>query len=344
MLLEPFSIAPLGRLKNRVAMTAMTRGFADAGHRATSVFADYYGRRAEDGVAFILSEGVVIDQSADGYNNVPHIRTPGQAASWKPVIQRVHAAGSRIFCQLWHCGRISHPDYTGGIAPVSSTNRRAEGVNRQNGQPFGVPRALTADEMPGIYDLYVTAARNALAAGFDGVEAHLGHGYLADQFFDARVNDRTDHYGGSAENRCRFGLELTDALIRAVGADKVMVRISPSRFMDGLYDWPDLEAMLRHLIPAFHETGLSMLDVSCARADYFQTSGRVIRMIRKHWPGLLMGGASLSRDQAEDELRQGFVDLVTWGRALIANPDLVARMGRGDPLAAFDTAMLKTLE
>lgn len=324
-------------------MTAMTRNQADGEHCATDAMRDYYVRRARAGVGLILTEGTIVHSSGDGYNDVPHLATVRHAASWAPVTDAIHEAGARVFCQLWHCGRISHPDYTGGVAPVSSTDRPAAGINRQNGKPFGVPRPLTRDEMPGIYEMFRASALLALGAGFDGVELHLGHGYLADQFFDGRVNDRTDDYGGLPKNRCRFGLELTEAVLQEVGAARLMVRISPARMMEGPYDWPDLDAMIQYLIPAFHRLGLRLLDVSCAQADYAATSGRVIRLIRPHWPHVLLGGASLAPEAAEAELEAGWLDLVTYGRLLIANPDLVVRVRRGLPLAPYDRALLKTL-
>ena len=197
--------------------------------------------------------------------------------------------------------------------------------------------------MSSIYDMYVKAADNALNAGFDGVQIHMGHGYLVDQFFDSRVNDRTDAYGGTVANRCRFALETLEAVLARVDPDKVMVRISPSRNMGGMYDWPDLDDMLTHLIPAFQSLGLKMLDISCANADYYETSGRIIRMVRPHWNGMLMGGASLSHEQAEKELSEGLVDLVTWGRHILANPDFVSRLVANKELKPFDPSMLGEL-
>lgn len=320
----------------------MTRNFSPA-HLATEATAAYYARRAQGGAGLILTEGVIVDPSADGYVDVPHIHTADQAASWKPVIEAVQQAGSRIYCQLWHCGRISHADFTGGLPPVSSTGRAAEGMNRQNGKPFGEPRALEAAEMPDIYRQFVRAAELAMGAGFDGVELHMGHGYLVDQFLDARVNDRTDAYGGTVENRCRFALELVEAVLAAVPAKKVAARISPSRFMGEIYDWPDMDDMLAYLVPSLWERGLRVLDISCANADYSETAGRAVRIVRPLWPGVIMGGASLARGQAEAEVQAGLLDLVTWGRAFIANPDFVARLADGRDLAEFDRDMLATL-
>lgn len=344
MLCEPWTHPTLGVLQSRVVMTAMTRNFAGPGHTATPAMAAYYAARAKGGVGLILTEATIVHPSGDGYASVPYIRDDSHVESWRGVVDAVHAAGVRIFCQLWHCGRISHPDFLSGAAPVSSSDRQASGINRQNNKPYGVPRRLDAAELPGIVEMFRHAAANAMRAGFDGVELHLAHGYLPDQFFDARVNDRLDEYGGSVENRCRFPLDITRAVLHECGPAHVMARISPSRFMGELYDWPDFDAMLAYVIPAFDDAGLRMLDVSCANADYFQTSGRVIRQIRAAWPHFLIGGASLPAPAAQAELDAGLLDMVTYGRFLIANCDLVVRFRTGDPLVAYDRAMLDTLE
>lgn len=341
-LLEPLDHPGFLALRNRSVMSAMSRGFADERHRATPAMRDYYKRRADGGVGLILTEGTVIHQSGDGWNNAPYIQTDEQAESWRPVIEAVQEGGAKIACQLWHTGRISHADYTGG-APVSSTARAAAGVNRQNGKPYGDPRALDTDEMPTIYGYYTDAARRALDVGFDAVELHIGHGYLADQFFDARVNDRTDRYGGSVENRCRFALELVEATLATCPADQVIARISPSRMMGGLYNWPDLDEMLGYLIPALQDLGLVALDVSCANADYFQTSGEIVRKVRPIWSGVLIGGASLTIDQAEAELDAGLLDCVTWGRAFLANPDLIDKVANRADWVPFDDSMRDVL-
>ncbi|MBX9769354.1 MAG: hypothetical protein K2X47_18910 [Bdellovibrionales bacterium] len=331
------------KTKNRITMSAMTRGFADAQHHATDQMRDYYVKRASAGTGLILTEGVVIDVSADGYNNVPHIANPEQAQSWKAITETVQSHGTKIFCQLWHCGRISHSDYTGGNPPVSSTTVPAEGINRQNNKPFGTPVALDEKGIKEVHDYYLRATELSLNAGFDGIQLHLGHGYLADQFFDARINDRTDKYGGSVENRCRFALELVEKIFSKFPSDKVMIRISPSRDMGSIYDWPDLDQMLNYLIPSFWKLGVRLLDVSCARADYYQTSGRIIRKVRPMWKGCLLGGASLTAEQAEAEISEGLLDLVTWGRTFIANPDLPEKIRAHTPWQPFDVAMLRSL-
>jgi len=320
----------IGKVKNRIVMSAMTRGFADQQHKCTKEMKAYYERRAENGVGAIITEGIVIHHSADGYNNVPHIESEEQAQSWKDTVDAVHQHGSKIIAQLWHCGRISHSDYTGGAAPVSSTDSAAEGINRQNNKPFGEPRKLAKEDLLEIIKMFDSATEKALRAGFDLVEIHMGHGYLVDQFLDANVNDRTDEYGGSVENRCRFALELAAALVSKYGADKVMIRLSPSRFMGGIYEWPDLDEMLNYLMPKLNEIGIAIIDISCANSNYFDTSGKIIKMIRKvGFKGVIFGGASLTKIQAEDLVCSGDLDFVTWGRGILANYDFVTRL-QGD--------------
>lgn len=342
-LLQPFHKEGLLSFDNRLVMSAMTRNYADSHHCATEQIRAYYERRALGEVGLIITEGVIVHPSGDGYVNVPHMHTPAQAQSWKPVIQAVQAQGSRIVCQLWHCGRISHPDFTGGQPPVSSSTKVAEGINRQNQKPYGCPHALTASEIKVVYGYFIHSAKLAMVAGFNAVELHLGHGYLADSFFDDSINDRMDAYGGSVENRCRFAIELTQAVIRAIGAENVMVRISPSRDLGGVRDWNHLDAMLDHLIPSLDKAGLRMLDISCARSNYYETSGRIIRKVRPKWPHLLLGGASLTVAEAEKEITEGYLDLVTWGRLMISNPDFGIRIRNGQPLQPMDLSMLKSL-
>lgn len=341
-LFEPLNKPGFIGLRNRTVMAAMSRSFADGNHCATDDMASYYARRAEGGAGLILTEGTIIDRSGDGWVGAPYIANAPQAEAWRKVVDGVHTVGGKIACQLWHMGRISHSDFTGD-APVSSTNVAAAGMNRQNNKPFGEPRALEASEMPGIYQLYVDAAVRALDAGFDAVELHTGHGYLPDQFLDSQVNDRTDAYGGSVENRCRFMLELVEAVLAKVPADRVIARISPSRMMGGLYEWPDLDAMIAYLIPALDKLGLRALDVSCANSPYSETAGRMVRKIRPLFSGVIIAGASLSQAEAEAELAEGVVDCITWGRAFIANPDLATRLSTGGELVAFDDTMRATL-
>lgn len=346
LLLEPFSKHDL-LLKNRVVMSAMTRNFADKDHNPTDLMRAYYERRAAGGVGLILTEGAIIHPSGDGYPNVPHIYTDAHVEAWKKIVDAVHQHNTKIFCQLWHCGRISHPDYLNGELPVSSSAMRPEGNAPRTQKPMVTPRALEHDEIPVVVEMFAEAARKALQAGFDGVEIHGGHGYLIDQFFDSRINQRTDEYGGAVENRCRFALEVTKAVLAVAGLSRTSLRISPSREMGGLYEWLDLEKMIDYLVLQLDTAGLRILDISCARSDttniYNSTSGKIVRMVRPLWPHIIIAGASLPPEKAEEELRDSFIDLITYGRFILANPDFAKKIAADEPLVVYNTEMLKTL-
>lgn len=342
-LFQDIEIPGVGKVKNRFVMSAMTRGFSPD-HLATDQIKDYYAKRARGGVGIILTEGIVIDKSGDGYNNVPHISNSHQANSWIPVVNTVHRFGSKIIAQLWHCGRISHTDYT-VQQPVSSTNKQASGINRQNGKEYSVPRQLETSEFESIFEMYAKSAKLALDVNFDAIQIHMGHGYLVDQFLDGNVNDRTDDYGGSPENRCRFAFELLDYLLKSIPSDKIIIRISPSRYMNGIYEWPDLDLQLNLFIKGLNERNIKFLDVSCANSNYFDTSSKVIKKIKSlGFSGFIFGGASLSPVQSNDLLCNNELDFVTWGRMFIANPDFVERVLKNSELIEFQDSMRETLD
>lgn len=324
-------------------MSAMTRSAAP-NNVPTSEMAKYYSRRAKHGVGLVITESTAISSAADGFPNAPRIITESQISGWKKVTDAVHKEGGIIFCQLNHCGRITHTDYTDGKQPVSSTDKRAEGINRRNNQPYSKPKRLSSVEIADVINEFRIAANKCILAGFDGIELHMAHGYLLDQFLDSRVNDRNDEYGVTIEGRCRFPLELVSAVLEELGEKKVMVRISPSRWMREIYDWPNLDKMLEYLLPNLEKIGLRMLDISCANANYFDTSGRVVRKARPLWPHLLLGGASLSKNEAQNEVNQGLVDLVTYGRLLISNPDIVDKFRANTILDEYHPNMLDRLE
>lgn len=247
LLCESWDHPLLGRLQSRVVMSAMTRSFAEPGNEATEAMARYYARRAAHGVGLVLTESTAVQAAGDDFPTAPRIETAAQAAVWPRMPSAVRELGSSASSFI--AGAFWHSDYTDGHQVVSSTDQPAAGISRRNNQPYGTPRRLNAAELPGVYEAFCRAAVRALEAGFDGVQLHLAHGYLADRFFDARVSDRKDRYRGSVENRCRFALELTRAVLDECGTGRVMVRISPSRHMNGPYDWPDLDDMLAYLIP-----------------------------------------------------------------------------------------------
>ena len=342
-LLSEFRINKNILFQNRIVMSAMTRGFADQNHCATSKILEYYKSRAKNNIGLIITEGIIIHPSGDGYNNVPHLFNNDQMLSWKKIVDSVHQYKTKIYAQLWHCGRISHSDYTNGYDVVSSTTNQAKGINRQNQKPFGIPRALELNEMETIYNMFNHSADLALKAGFDGIEIHMGHGYLVDQFIDSNINDRQDKYGGTIENRIRFAIELLRSLIKKNSNKNIMVRISPSRMMGGLYEWPDNSAILKKLLQEFDLLGLRQLDISCANSNYFETSGKIIKQAKEFWPHLLIGGSSLTTEEAENEINLGNLDMVTWGRAILANPDFVNLIQKNLPIKKFEDSMRETL-
>jgi len=327
ILLEPFESKYLGSMKNRVVMSPMSRGLADKNHCCTIQEEEYFIERARNGVALLFAGGMMVHPTGDGYNNSLHMWNKEHSDSWKRTVEKVHTTGSKIFCQLWHCGRISHEDYTGGIQPVSSTSKPAEGINPQNNKPFGMPRSLKANEIEEIYNLFMNSAEKAIEAGFDGIMLHMGHGYLFDQFINSTINDRNDQFGGSIENQCHFPIEMVKRMVIQFGPKKVIIRISPSREMNGrLYEWPDLKRTLDYFIPQLDKAGLRMIDVSCAKSNYYNTSRKIVAYIRPQWKHIILGGASLSYDGAVKEINDGLLDMVTWGRYILADPYFVSKL------------------
>ena len=245
-LFTPIELGPL-KLRNRVVMAPLTRSRAGPGNVPTQLNALYYAQRASAGL--IISEATQIAPEGQGYISTPGIHSAEQIAGWKCVTQAVHVAGGRIVCQLWHVGRISHPSFQpGGKAPVAPSAIKPDGKpSRRRASSRSQRRApSTLAEIPAIVEQYAQAARNALAAGFDGVEVHAANGYLIDQFLRDRTNQRTDRYGGSIENRSRFLMEVVDAVIAAVGAERTGVRISPQNTQNDIAD-SDPQALFNYV-------------------------------------------------------------------------------------------------
>ncbi|MEV0402903.1 alkene reductase [Actinoallomurus sp. NPDC050550] len=323
-------------LPNRVVMAPMTRVRAAAGGLATPSMATYYAQRATAGL--IVSEGVQpspIGQSSPG---TPGLHTDEQVAAWRPVTAAVHANGGRIFAQLMHGGRVSHPD-TIGVRPVGPSAVPAVGdVFTPTGlRPAPTPRALDTAEVPEHARSYAEAARRAVDAGFDGVELHGANGYLISQFLSSNANLRTDGYGGSVSNRIRFAVEAVSATVEAVGASRTGIRLSPGATFWGVEesDVPELYAALL--------AELARLDLAYVHIEA-TTDEEALVGLRRAWPGTLvmnpvlpMGPKQTGRDDADHWLGLG-ADLISFGRAFIANPDLVERLRTGLPLAPVDEA------
>ena len=324
------------RLPNRVVMAPMTRVRAAADGLATASMATYYAQRATAGL--IVTEGVqpsLIGQSNPG---TPGLHTDAQTASWRPVTGAVHANGGRIFAQLMHGGRVSHPDTT-GTPPIGPSAVAAVGdVFTPTGpQPAPVPRALETAEVPEHSDAYADAARRAIDAGFDGVELHGANGYLIAQFLSSNANLRTDRYGASVPNRIRFAVEAAAATAEAVGADRTGIRLSPGATFWGVREADTLELYTALL------GELARLDLGYVHIEATADEPTLLAL-RRAWPGTLimnpvlpMGPKQTDRAAAEHWLGLG-ADLISFGRAYLANPDLVERLRTGAPIAPVDEA------
>lgn len=335
-----FSPARFGaiELPNRVVMSSLTRNRAAAGNVPTPLMAEYYRQRASAGL--ILTEATPICPEGHGYPRTPGIHTPEQTAGWKLVTDAVHGAGGRIALQLWHVGRISHPDLQpGGALPVAPSAIRPAGqaFTGQGMKDFVTPRALDLAELPVLIESYAQAARNAMDAGFDGVEIHAGNGYLLDQFLRSSTNQRTDAYGGSKENRARLLLEVMDAVCKAIGNDRVGLRLSPvTTFSDISDDYP--QETFDYVVTQLNSLNLAFLDVlqGTGGAPKEQWIPFDYDQLRALYSGNLIRNNGYDFETAQQAVMSGAADAIAFGRLLLANPDLVERFRRGAPLNAPD--------
>jgi N-ethylmaleimide reductase len=343
MLFDAYTLKTLS-LKNRVVMPPLTRSRAAAGEVATSLMAEYYGQRASAGL--IISEGTQISRQGQGYAWTPGIYTPAQIEGWKQVTRAVHEKSGVIFAQLWHVGRVSHTSLQeNGQAPVAPSVVvadcvkvfvDAEGKGPGGGQgvmiQHSVPRELTVPEIHQIVQDYAQAARNAIAAGFDGVELHGANGYLIEQFIDSQTNLRTDEYGGSLENRLRFLKEIVTAVADAIGADRVGIRQAPlTTHMGAIDDNPEETYIAAARI--LDDLGIAYIHI--AEADWEDAPVMSVAFkeaYRKAFRGTFIYAGKYTLARAEEALEKGWADLIAFGRAFIANPDLPQRLENKLPL------------
>lgn len=321
---------------NRIVMAPLTRGRATREHVPTPLMAEYYAQRASAGL--IISEATGMSRQGLGWPYAPGIWTQEQMEGWKPVTEAVHEAGGRIFCQLWHMGRVVHPDFLGGEAPVSASATTApyKAHTYAGRQPYAEARPLALDEISGLLQDYGRAAGFAIAAGFDGVQLHAANGYLIDQFLRDGTNSRDDDYGGSVENRIRLLVEATRAIADVVGPDRTGVRLSPNSETQGVHD-SDPEALFTAAAQALAGIGIAFLELREPGPE--GTFGKsdipaVAPSIRRVFPGPLLLNSDFGRDSALAALAEERADAISFGRPFISNPDLVARLERGSPLAA----------
>jgi len=322
-------------LPNRIVMAPLTRNRAGAGDVPLPIHANYYRQRATAGL--IITEASPISPQGVGYPATPGIYSEAQISGWQGVTQSVHDAGGHIFQQLWHVGRISHPDLQpGGAIPVAPSAIRPEGeaVTPAGMLPFVTPRALEPDEIQAIVVQYAGAARNSLLAGFDGVEVHAANGYLIDQFLRDGSNRRTDDYGGTLENRTRFLREVLQAVCAAVGSERVGVRISPENRFNDMHDSQAHETF-RYVAGLLEKFGLAYLHV--VEGDVV-AGGKDLDYggIRTAFGGIYMANCRYDLARARQAIATGTADMVSFGTLYIANPDLVERFRTGATLNTPD--------
>ncbi len=332
-LFTPYKIGDL-ELPNRIVMAPLTRNRAGKGNVPHQLNAEYYAQRASAGL--IISEATQISPQGQGYPFTPGIHSPEQIAGWKLVTDAVHQNGGRIYLQLWHVGRISHPDLQpDGALPVapSAIKPKGEAWTYEGMKPFVTPRALETWEIPEIVEQYRQGAENALAAGLDGVEIHAANGYLIDQFLRDGTNHRTDKYGGSLENRTRFLLEITQAVIGVWGAKRVGVRLSPSGTFNDMSDSDPL-LTFGYVAEALNQFDLAYLHIYEATEADIRHGGTVVPTshLRECYQGTLMVNGGYTLEKANSVLAAKQADLVSFGRLFIANPDLPKRFLYNAPL------------
>jgi N-ethylmaleimide reductase len=334
--------------RNRIVMPPMTRSRAGRGDVATELMAQYYAQRA--GAGLIVSEGTQISRQGQGYAWTPGIYSAEQVAGWRKVTDAVHAQGGRMFAQLWHVGRVSHVALQeDGAAPVSSSPLTAIGVKvfvdvEGRGPEAGVgemvqhsaPRALNVEEIAGIVADFAQAARNALDAGFDGVELHGANGYLINQFIDSQANNRSDEYGGSLANRLRFLREVAQAVFDVVGPGRLGVRLAPLTTLQGAVD-DTPQATYLAAAKILDDIGAAYIHI--AEADWDDAPGMpdaFREALRIVFGGSLIYSGRYTKQRAEEALRKGWADLIGFGRPFIANPDLPYRLEHDLPLNEGD--------
>jgi len=318
-LFDPIKVGDL-TWPNRIVMAPLTRCRAGEGRVPTALMAEYYAQRASAGL--ILSEATAVTPQGVGYPDTPGIWSDEQVAGWKQVTQAVHAAGGRIFCQLWHVGRVSHPDHLNGELPVAPSAIAPLGhVSLLRPQrEFVVPRALDLAEIPGIVEAYRKGAENAKKAGFDGVEIHAANGYLIDQFLQDSTNKRTDAYGGPIENRARLLLEVADAAISVWGAGRVGVHLAPRGDAHTMGDSNPLATF------GYAVEQLGQRNVAFVFTRESLGEGRISPELKKRFKGVFIANEGFNRETAEQELASGNADAVSFGKTFISNPDLPRRL------------------
>ena len=341
LLLRPLQMGPLN-LPNRVIMAPMTRSRADNDEKKPTADLQgiYYSQRASAGL--IITEGSQVSERAVGYINTPGIHSRSQVEGWKEVTRKVHQAGGRIFIQLWHVGRMSHPDFHGGEFPLapSAINPEAKSYTPEGFKDTVTPKAMTLDEIRETISDFARAAENAVEANFDGVEIHASNGYLFHQFFNRTSNHRADKYGGSKENRARFLFDVLDAVKQKIPANRIGVRLNPS--LHGSFGM----TLDEETIPTFDYIAEKLNDYDLAYlhlsepftdvSDVPHAEPEIAKHYRPIYKGVLMINNGFDRESGNEILKKGLADLVSFGKPYVSNPDLVERFEQDIPLTPWD--------
>ncbi|KAE8710923.1 12-oxophytodienoate reductase 1 [Hibiscus syriacus] len=329
-LLTPYKLGKFS-LSHRIVLAPLTRqrsyNYVPQPHAIL-----YYSQRTSQG-GLLISEGTGVSHTAQGFADSPGIWSKEQVEAWKPIVDAVHAKGGILFCQIAHVGRVSNRDFQpNGQPPISSTDKPLSDVAE-----YSPPRPLQTDEIPQIVNDFRIAAMNAMEAGFDGVEIHGAHGFLIEQFLKDQVNDRTDQYGGSLENRCRFALEIVEAIVNEVGADKVGIRLSPyADYMEAADSNP--EALGLYIVEALNKFGIlycHMVEPRMRVVERIECVHSLVQM-RKAFNGTFIAAGGYGRDNGNDAVAENRADLVAYGRLFLANPDLARRFELDAPLNLYD--------
>lgn len=341
ILFEPYTLSEKIILKNRVLMAPMTRRMADAEHTPTEPMQDYYARRANTGL--IITEGTLISQDALGYGNIPGIFSNNQIEQWSLITKKVHENNGLIFVQLWHNGRISHPSFHHGRLPISPSAIHLDIKLGKTDLICGLSREASHDEIQELISTYAIAAKNAIEAGFDGVEIHGANGYLIDQFLHYCSNKRTDDYGKTPENMARFCLEIVQSCGKAIGFERVGLRLSPGGHLNAIHTISDDQAVFIYLLESLNKYPIAYVHTG-AFDDGISYEGlnhqTMTEFMRPHYHGTLVASGGYSIQLAKEGIETNQFDLIALGRPFIANPELIHQLKNEHPLKAYTPELL----
>lgn len=327
------------QLQNRIVMSPMTRSRATAEHLPTELMATYYGQRAT--VGLIVTEGTAPSPNGVGYARIPGLYTQAQAVAWRKITQAVHGGGGRIFVQLMHTGRVSHPlNMPSGariIAPSAAASPGMMWTDQQRMQPHPVPAAMTEADISHAIEEFATSAALAIEAGFDGVELHGANGYLIDQFLNTASNQRTDQWGGTIENRTRFAIRVAQAVAKRIGAARTGIRLSPYGAFNHMLPDADMDGLYQYLGGEFSKIGMAHIHIVDHHAmGEPEVPAAVKSKIRNAFSGTLILSGGYDETRAASDINADKGDLVAFGKPILANPDFVHRLKNGIPLAQPD--------